>query len=475
MKKNSVLICFFIFFFAAACAINPVTGKRELSLISEKSEISLGQDSDKEIRVQFGVYDAPALNTYVENIGLSLAPYTHRPQLEYHFAVLDTPVVNAFALPGGYIYVTRGILAMMNSEAELAAVLGHELGHVNARHSVKRLSQMMLVELGLIAGGALSETFAKISGAASIGIQLLFLKYSRDDERQADQLGIEYARKGNYNPAEMVNFFSSLQSLGDLSGGHGLPGFLSTHPLENERIQNTKSKLMASDSQLRTNHIPYLNQIDDMVYGDDPRQGYVENSTFYHPLLRFSFSFPKDWNVQNTHSQVVLASKDGNAALVLKAEETSERLRDYAQKTTESIEGKQFIGEQDLNINGMESYQQLYDIVKEDEDTLRLRMSLVRKGPYVFSFFALSRSSDFSKYDFQFGTTVGSFDELRSENHLDRQPNRLRLVTSDGTKALEQMFQNLGMKKDLWPLFAILNGRKLDQTPEPNALIKVIK
>ena len=174
----------FLLFLAVACAINPVTGKYELSLISEEQEIALGKETDAEIRLQYVIYDSPALNEYIKKVGMALAPHTHRPHLVYHFAVLDIPVANAFASPGGYIYVTRGLLAMMNSEAELAAVLAHELGHVNARHHVQRLSNLLLVEFSLTLGSALSDTFAEISGAASIGIQLLFLKYSRDDERE---------------------------------------------------------------------------------------------------------------------------------------------------------------------------------------------------------------------------------------------------------------------------------------------------
>ena len=177
-------------------------------------------------------------------------------------------------------------MAMMNSEAELAVVLGHELGHVNARHSARRLSNMILVQVGLAVGGAISETFAKISGAASVGIQLLFLQYSRDDERQADRLGIEYSRKGNYNPAKMVDFFSSLQKMGDLSGGHALPGFLSTHPLTRERIENTQAMIIDTDNRLNIRQNDYFDRINNMVYGEDPRQGFTEGNTFYHPQMQ---------------------------------------------------------------------------------------------------------------------------------------------------------------------------------------------
>jgi predicted Zn-dependent protease len=343
MRKTHLAVLILVFG-ALSCAINPVTGKRELSLISEPEEIALGRQTDVEIRQQYGVYDDPELNEYVESVGRALVPHTHRPNLDYHFAVLDTPVVNAFAVPGGYIYVTRGIVALMRSEAELAVVLGHELGHVNARHSVRRMSEMMLVQVGLAVGSALSETFAEISGLAGVGIQILFLKYSRDDERQADTLGVEYARKGTYNPGEMIGFFASLEKLGDLSGGHALPGFLSTHPLTSERIEKVRMTLAESDQSLAVKKTDYLRRIDGMVYGDDPRQGYVDGQAFYHPELAFTFSFPSGWTVQNTPSRVSIVSKDEKAAVLLQAEKSDLDLSDYSQEKGLGYQGEQARG-----------------------------------------------------------------------------------------------------------------------------------
>ncbi|MFW6137314.1 MAG: M48 family metalloprotease, partial [Candidatus Aminicenantaceae bacterium] len=192
MMKSLVKFSAFIllFWWGISCAVNPVTGRRELMLYSEEGEIALGRDTDQQIRQRYGIYDDEKLTAYIRDIGKTMVPYTHRPHLEYHFSVLDTPVANAFAVPGGYIYVTRGLLAMMNSEAELAVVIGHELGHVAARHSMRKMSKLMLTQVGLVIGSAISETFQDLSGLASVGIQLLFLKFSRDDERQADQLGV---------------------------------------------------------------------------------------------------------------------------------------------------------------------------------------------------------------------------------------------------------------------------------------------
>lgn len=475
MRKIAPVLCFSLLFLAISCAINPVTGKRELSLISEQEEIALGKQTDGEIKAQYGVYNDQALNAYVQRVGQSMTPLTHRPHLTYHFAVLDTPVVNAFAVPGGYIYVTRGILALMHSEAELAVVLGHELGHVNARHSVAKLSQLMLAQLGLGVAGAISETFAKLSGAASIGIQLLFLKFSRDDEREADSLGVEYSRKGGYNPSEMINFFESLEKMGDLSGGQSLPGFLSTHPLTSERIQNTKDMLLESDRQLKVDTNGYLATVNNMVYGQDPRQGYVEKNVFYHPSMRFFFSFPDEWNVQNTPTQVTLATKDGSAGVILKAEKTSENLKDYASKIAAKIENGQYIDDQSYRINGLASYHQVYDISQEQGEDIRARLSYIKKNGFIYTFLALSAQDEFNKYDRPFQSIVGSFRELRDATYLNRKPQRIRLVKANGRQNLQAIFRKVGMPEDLWPQFAIMNGMDLDSTPESGKTIKIVR
>ena len=475
MKKIISVLCFSLIFLTMACAINPVTGKKELSLISEQEEIALGKQTDGEIKAQFGIYSDQALNAYVQRVGQSMVPLTHRPHLTYHFAVLDTPVVNAFAVPGGYVYVTRGILALMNSEAEMAVVLAHELGHVNARHSVSKLSQLMLAQLGMGVAGAISETFAKLSGAASIGIQLLFLKFSRDDEREADALGVEYSRKDGYNPGEMINFFASLEKLGDLSSGQSLPGFLSTHPLTSERIQNTKDMLLESDQQLKIEKNGYLGAVNNMVYGQDPRQGYVEKNVFYHPELRFFFSFPGDWQVQNTPAQVTLASKDGHAGTILQAEKTSENLKDYANKIASKIENGQFIDERSLRINGLASYQQVYDISQQQGGVIRTRISCIKKNGFIYTFVALSAQNEFDKYDSQFQSVVGSFQELRDARYINRKPQRIRLVKANGRESLEAIFQKAGMAKDLWPKFAIMNEGELNSTPKSGQTVKIVR
>jgi predicted Zn-dependent protease len=475
MIKRAIVCLLVVLFGALSCAVNPVTGKKELSLISEAQEIALGKQTDVEVRQQYGVYSDPEINAYVQSVGNSLVPHTHRPQLAYQFAVLDTPVVNAFAVPGGYIYVTRGILALMGSEAELAVVLGHELGHVNARHSVRRMSEMMLAQVGLIVGSALSETFAQVAGLAGVGVQLLFLKYSRDDERQADSLGVEYARKGVYNPGEMIAFFGSLQKLGDLSGGHALPGFLSTHPLTSERIEKVKQMLTAGDQTLEVKEMPYLRRVDGLIYGDDPRQGFVESGRFYHPEMAFTFSVPNGWKVINTPAQVILSSPDEKAALVLQAEKTAEELPAYARKKADQVQGSQFVGDDNLKVPGLASVHQIYKVSQQQGKEIGLRLSAIRKGELVYTFSAMAGSSDFSRFNQAFKGSTQSFAHLSDPAFLNRRPNELRLIEATGRQTLQEIFSSAGMKKDIWPSVAILNGMELAAKPAQGQLIKVVR
>ena len=474
-RRSVTIFAVVLLLFSTACAVNPVTGKKELSLISEAQEIELGKQTDQEIRAQFGIYNDPALTEYVTGIGLALAPLTHRPDLTYHFAILDTPVINAFAAPGGYIYVTRGILSLFNSEAELAVVVAHELGHVNARHSVRKMSQLMLVQLGLVVGSALSETFAKISGVASIGIQLLFLKFSRSDEFQADQLGVNYSRKGGYNPGKMVDLFASLQKMGDLSGGHSLPGFLSTHPLTANRIQKVQEMQLAADNQLKVSRTAYMNKINNLVYGSDPRQGYVQGSAFYHPEMRFVFNIPSGWKVQNTPSQVVLVAADENAAMVLQTEQSSLSLQDYAAKKAQDAQGYSLLDERNLTVNGLSTYQQLYDVTQENQQSLRMRASYIRKGQHIYSFSALSTQDTFNNYDSQFGAVIGSFKQLNDRSRLKAEPTRIQIVKADGRQNLRAIFQKEGIDEKAWPQFAIMNALGLDEIPQAGRLIKIVK
>ena len=231
---------------AAACAVNPATGERQFMLLSEDQEIEMGRDADGQVTEAYGLYPSDELQTFVRGIGEDLAARSERPQLPWSFKVVDDPVVNAFALPRGFIFITRGILASLNSEAELAGVLGHEIGHVTARHSASQLSRQQLQQIGLGVGAAVSSDFASAAGVLSAGFQLLNLRYSRGDESQSDELGVRYMSRAGYDPNALVGVF---QTLALAAGGGGrLPEWQSTHPNPENREAKIR-ELVASSGQ----------------------------------------------------------------------------------------------------------------------------------------------------------------------------------------------------------------------------------
>src|SRR5688500_13331271 len=199
MKKYILISCLTSLFLFNSCATNPVSGKRQVVLMSEEQEIAMGKEADPQIVAQFGLYEDKALQDFITQKGKQMAAISHRPNLAYEFKIVDSDVLNAFAVPGGYVYFTRGIMAHFNNEAEFAGVLGHEIGHIAARHSAKQYSKAMLAQIGLVAGAALSPQFARFADIAQQGVGLLFLKFGRDAESQSDKLGVEYSTKIGYD------------------------------------------------------------------------------------------------------------------------------------------------------------------------------------------------------------------------------------------------------------------------------------
>src|SRR6476661_8999736 len=204
IKRYSALLALIaISIMINSCAVNPVSGKKQLVLMSESQEIAMGKESDPQIIAQFGLYEDKALQSFITQKGKEMAAISHRPNLEYEFKIVDSDIINAFAVPGGYVYFTRGIMAHFNNEAEFAGVLGHEIGHIAARHSVEQQRNSLLGQLGLIAGMVISPDLAQFGEQLSQGMQLLFLKFGRDDERQSDELGVEYSSKIGYDASQM--------------------------------------------------------------------------------------------------------------------------------------------------------------------------------------------------------------------------------------------------------------------------------
>lgn len=460
-----------------SCATNPVTGKSELMLLSEADELAMGKQTDPQILQSYGQYDDPALTAYVAAIGKKMGALSHRPEVGYSFKILDSDVVNAFAVPGGFVYLTRGIMGYLNDEAELAGVMAHEIGHVAARHSAQQYSKAQAAQLGLGLGSMVSETFAKYAGAASVGISMLFLSFSRDNEREADDLGVLYSSKAGYDANRMANLFVTLERLAPSEGSNGLPAWFSTHPNPPDRIvaiQKAARAWQQANPQVKVavNRDQYLSRLEGLVFGEDPRQGYVDGSVFYHPQLRFQFPVPAGWTVSNTPSQVQIVSKQQDAAILLRvASQTSPAAAAEAFVTNNKAT---VVTSEAGRINGLAAQRVVCDIATE-EGAARLLSSFVQKDNLVYLLLGYTAKAKFDGYRPTFEQTVSQFNSLTDPGRINVKPARLAVKKAPAQGTLRQNLQTLGVSQQAaLDAHAILNGMKLDDAVSAGTLVKVV-
>lgn len=323
----------------AACAENPVTGRQNFVMMSEAEEIKLGSESHSSILEEYGLYDNPALQAYVQGVGEQLAGKSHRAELVYRFTVVDSPQINAFALPGGYIYITRGLLAYLNSEAEMAAVLGHEIGHVTARHGVRQVSMAQAANIGYQIGAILlpelrtqaAQNLFNVLGSALIS------GYGRDNELEADRLGAEYLARVGYDPQAMIQVIAVLKNQEEfdkqLARDEGREprayhGVFASHPANDQRLQEVvgTADRFRSATSVAVRRDEFLGQLDGLVFGDGEREGIRRGNKFYHGRLGFGLSFPDGWRVENTPNAIQARSPGGDAQLIVTVEDITKRL-----------------------------------------------------------------------------------------------------------------------------------------------------
>jgi predicted Zn-dependent protease len=457
-----------------ACARNPVTGKSELALVSENQEIQMGKQAEQEVGQTMGYVDNAALQSYVSAIGMKMAKASERPDLPWEFHVVDDASVNAFALPGGFIHVTRGLLTAINDEAELATVIGHEIGHVTARHSVNQISKAQVAQLGLGIGSILSPRIAQLSGVASQGLGLLFLKYGRDDEKQADELGFKYALAQNYDVREMDNVFVTLERVSSQAGGGRMPEWLSTHPDPGNRVQATQARLDTLSRPLNntiTNRDEYLQHIQGLVYGEDPRQGFFEGNVFYHPGMRFQLTFPQGWQTQNTPSAVVAVSQQQDAIIQLQ----------LAGNTPPQQAANQFLSQQGIqagngstaSINGNPAATSYFQ-AQTQQGPIAGIVSFISYGGQTFGILGYTAGQQFNAYEGAIRNTIGSFGQLRNQAALDVKPNHLELVKLPRAMTLNEFNQQYPSTISITEL-AIINemSHAADQIPQGRIVKRV--
>ena len=424
----------------AACATNPVTGKREISLVSEGQEISMGQEAAKQVEASLGLVKDPELQAYVRRIGTELAKQSERPNLPWRFGVIDDPTPNAFALPGGPVYITRGLMNLMDSEAELASVLGHEIGHITARHSAQMITRSQLSQIGLVAVLIAKPELQQFGEALSSGMQLILMKYGRDAERQADELGFKYALADNYDVSEMDDVFRSLQRVGEAEGRSGIPAWASTHPDPGERAKTVEQRVAALPAPAAPrviNEAEYMRQIEGMVYGDNPRQGFFRNGEFLHPDLRFRLGMPNGWKTQNMPQAVVAISPRQDAIVQL---QFAQGTPTTAARTFFSQQGIQQGQSSSNSVNGNPAFTSYFQAQTQSGVVAGL-VTFVQYGGATYQILSYTSGQQLNAYDNIFRGVAGSFRELTDASALNVKPNVVDIVQIPTSMTLTQFNQ----------------------------------
>ncbi len=449
----------------------------------DRDEIELGREADQAIEAQYGFYDDAALQEYVDGLGRSLASLSERPQLPWTFRILDSPVVNAFALPGGFVYVTRGLLAYTNSEAELAGVLGHEIGHVTGRHSRGRSRASTWLSIGLLAGSLLSGTVRDIvnTGLPQQVSGLFLLKYSRDQELDADERGIGYATAAGYDPRGIGGFFETLQNLEEQSDRKKVPGWVSTHPQVDDRIERSEQTAAEAvaryglrPDELFVGHREMLQAVDDVVFGENPREGYLAGDDFLHPDLRFALTFPSGWTVGNARDSVTVVSPRESAYLQLTLSaapgdgDTERVVRRYLSDLNARVAD---IGAR--NDNELEAIEAVFR-VNGGRGSYAVLGHWVLYGERMYRILGVTSSSAWRDHADTLVASVRSFRELTDPDSLAAEPARLSIVEVGQRQQLRGVLEAYSEISVGAQTVAILNHRGLDDLIPAGSLIKLI-
>ena len=471
------------------CATNPVTGSSDLVLMSEQQEIALGQQANQQVLGQYQTYDNLELQNYVQYVGRKVADRSHRSNLNYQFTVLDSKEVNAFALPGGFIFITRGLMAYLNSEAELAAVLGHEVGHVTARHAVRQHSATQLTGLGAALGAAFIPGLGQAAGQQLAGVlgTALLRGYGRDHELEADRLGAEYLGRTGYDPKAMLRVIGALknQELYELKAAQAegreanvYHGLFSTHPDSDTRLQEVvaSADAVTKVKQPFIGRGEYLERTNGLVYGDSSSQGLLKGRDFYHGQLGIALRFPAGWRIKNLPDKVVVANAPGGAATLQLSVARTNPGQGAREVLLQGLGLQKMGNEQNLKVRGLPAFSGTA-AVDTDAGQRPARFTAVQLGRSVYVIAGISRDPQgFAQYDSAFRATGESFRPLTPEEKA-LADNVHRIATLRATN--QTTFAGLARQANLGPLgeqqIRLINGRFPRGEIKPGETLKTVQ
>ena len=461
-------IILIIFFSLPSCQITPATGENDFSLISESEELEIGRQENKKIINQFGgIYNNKKIQNYVSSLGNFLVSTSELPNLKFTFTILDTELVNAFALPGGYIYLTRGLLAICQNEAQLAGVISHEIGHVTARHTAKRYTKT--IGTGILANilGNLGNNIL-IENLINQSAGLYLLSYSREQEYQADKLAIRYMKRAGFKTTEMANFLRIMEEYSNFENRKSgnvkrstESDLMSTHPLSKKRVNEVK---IASKNNTPTNPIigkqVFLRKIDGIDFGPPEKEGILLSNKFIHTGLKIKFDFSENFRFKNFPTHLVGTHINGNEKIVFDIDsyQDSSSLLNYLKKWTRN---KNFIDYKEYNINELEAITTV--IVKKKK---RFRLFAIKNRKTIYRFILTTEKKEFSKVEKKFFELVNSFRLLKDNEISNYKTSKIRIFTIDQEESIESFYKKRNItnkfSKELFTIINDLKSKKLE-------------
>jgi predicted Zn-dependent protease len=463
------------------CAQNPVSGNPNFVTMSESQEVQVGREEDVKVRQQYGVYDNKALQQYVNEVGQRLARSSHRPGLQFTFTVVDSPDINAFALPGGYVYITRGILSYLNSEAELAGVLGHEIGHVTARHSVQQLSAATAASVGATVLQIFVPGLQNSVGNNVIGLlgNAFLSGYGREHELEADRLGAQYLARTGYDPQAMIKVVGVLKNQelfdAETARAEGRPprayhGVFASHPDADTRLQQVVAEagrpVAGAD---RLNQDEYLRVIDKLVFADSPAQGIVRNGNFYHVDFGLALTFPRDWKIRNQPANVAASNPANDVILDLRGAGPAQG---SALEVLRKVLRGNLGGETtQLSINGLPAA-----VTTTSMQGLPTRVAVIFLGKSAFLLGGQAKSAQAMQRALpDINAAINSFRAISEAERKLARPLTLRIINAPKDARFADLARNSPLPRNAVSYLRLINGMYPDGEPLSGQALKVIE
>lgn len=486
--KTTLAFILTAFALSACLTVNPATGKKEFTpFMTPAQEAAIGAEQNPILVEQFGgEYNDPDLQTYVERVGDRLAATSEMPGTDFEFAVLNSAIINAFALPGGYVNISRQLMAYFNDEAELAGVLGHEIGHVTARHAANRYTKTIFTGLGAAALGAVvgSDT---ITGIVNTGAQLALLSYSRGQESQSDGLGLRYMGRVGYDPGGSVRMLESLGAASALEAEkmgvdpNATPNYARTHPLTSIRINDQKERVAAINPKPAnpfSNPNNYLDAIDGMLFGDDPAQGVVRGQEFLHPVLRLAFTAPNVFTIQNTSEYVIGGAENAQFAFAGGQISSGTSTRAYLDQVWNGLfenGAPQQLGNiRNTSAGGMDG---VMGSARLDQEGGALDVTVVAfrySSTNAYHFILISKPEASSSFRSAFNSLIGSFRKMSSVEAATIKPLRIKVITVQSGDSISALASRMAVDDYKVELFRVLNGVEAGENIRVGQRLKIV-